>query len=68
MDINGEISPSKWPLYTRPTRNYKDLNAEIMYDDGSLKSGSLKAQSCALWDWYLPKVEGKGLVIRYGGV
>ena len=59
IDLNGEITSSKWPLYTKPTREYKELDAAIMHEEESLKSGSLRAQSCALWDWYIPRVEGK---------
>ena len=57
-DDNGEETVSKWPVYTKESRDYKDLRAAIFNNPESIKSGFLRPKECALFEWYLSKVEG----------
>ena len=59
VDDNGEETSSKWPIYKRQSRDYKELNADVIFSPESMKTGSLRAHQCGMVDWYLPKVEGK---------
>ena len=58
IDENGSESASVWPVYTVESRDYKDFNADWLFEPESHKTGSLRAHSCAMWNWYLPRVEG----------
>ncbi len=59
MSDNGEITSSEWPLYKSQTRDYKIWDAETLFSSESLKTGPMRPKQCALYQWYLPKVEGK---------